>query len=230
MSEVLESNITVIVTLNSGMGSGLGPNFDITANVGTVSPSTATKAELLAGKTFTVNGLATQITITSTGTCTNFITLSISGLPTTTTTTSTTTTTTTTTTTAAPTTTTTTAAPTTTTTTAAPTTTTTTEAPTTTTTTTTAAPPPTFQVSVNTSSGGVCLLQTIRTVYASNNAISLSDAAADNAILYRMPQNVVLVGYTYVAEYEAATTSIVSETFNLNSSTGQIGSGTGDFC
>jgi hypothetical protein len=146
MSEVLESNITVIVTLNSGMGSGLGPNFDITANVGTVSPSTATKAELLAGKTFTVNGLATQITITSTGTCTNFITLSISGLPTTTTTTSTTTTTTTTTTTAAPTTTTTTttAAPTTTTTTttAAPTTTTTTTtaAPTTTTTTTTAAP------------------------------------------------------------------------------------------
>jgi hypothetical protein len=71
-------------------------------------------------------------------------------------------------------------------------------------------------------------MATIRNVYASNNAISLSDAAADNAILYRMPQNVVLVGYTYVAEYVGG--SIDSETFNLNSSTGQVGSGTGDFC
>jgi hypothetical protein len=43
-----------------------------------------------------------------------------------------------------------------------------------------------------------------------------------------MPQNVVLVGYTYVAEYDGSGTT--SETYNINSSTGQIGSGTGDFC
>jgi hypothetical protein len=142
--------MTVTVTLNSGIGNDLGPNFTLTANVGSVSPSLVTKTQLLAGKEVDVDNAATSITITSMGTCTNYVTFSITGIPAPTTTTTTTTTTTlaptttTTTTTLAPTTTTTTTtlaptttttlAPTTTTTTLAPT--TTTEAPTTTTTTT----------------------------------------------------------------------------------------------
>ena len=144
----------VLLILGSGLGNSLGPNFNLTADVGSVTPSTATKSELLAGKIVSVNDIATQVTVTSTGVCANSITQTIPCPPLTTTTTSTTTTaapttttttaspaTTTTTTTVAPgTTTTTTAGPTTTTTTVAPTTTTTTEAPTTTTTTTTAAP------------------------------------------------------------------------------------------
>ena len=148
-------NITLV--LEAGLGINLGPDFNLTADVGSVTPSTATKDELLAGKSVSVDDSATQVTVTSTGVCTNSITEAIPCAPTTTTTTTeapqcdfdglvidcnTTTTTTTeaptttTTTTEAPTTTTTTEAPTTTTTTEAPTTTTTTEAPTTTTTTT----------------------------------------------------------------------------------------------
>ncbi len=154
--------MTITITLNSGMGKDLGPTFNLTANVGTVSPATATKTELLLGKIVTVDDLATQVTITSTGNCTNSLTLTIGAAPitsttstTTTTAAPTTTTTTTTTTTAAPTTTTTTttAAPTTTTTTtAAPTTTTTTttEAPTTTTTTTTTTEAPTTTTTTTT--------------------------------------------------------------------------------
>ncbi len=99
-------NITL--TLGAGLGADLGPNFNLTANVGSVTPSTATKSELTAGKSVSVDDAATQVTITSTGTCTNAITQTIPCGGTTTTT-------------AAPTTTTTTAAPTTTTTTAAPT-------------------------------------------------------------------------------------------------------------
>ena len=131
----------VLVTLNSGQGINLGPNFTLSANTGTITPSTATLTQLLAGIYVTVDNTATNITITSLGSCTNSLVLNINSITTTTTTAAPTTTTTTTT--AAPTTTTTTLAPTTTTTTtAAPTTTTTTTtaAPTTTTTTTTAAP------------------------------------------------------------------------------------------
>ncbi len=67
----------VVVTLNSGLGADLGPNFTLTANVGTVSPNTATKAELLAGKSVIIDDTATQVTITSTGTCTNSLTLNV---------------------------------------------------------------------------------------------------------------------------------------------------------
>ncbi len=49
------------ITLNSGLGGDLGPNFNLTANVGSVSPSTATKVELLAGKSVTVSDSATQV-------------------------------------------------------------------------------------------------------------------------------------------------------------------------
>jgi hypothetical protein len=54
--------------------------------VGSVTPSTATKSELLAGKFVDVNASATQITVTSTGTCTTSIVLNIVGQTTTTTT------------------------------------------------------------------------------------------------------------------------------------------------
>ncbi len=92
-------NITL--TLGAGLGADLGPNFNLTANVGSVTPSTATKIELLAGKSVSVDNLATEVTITSTGTCTNSITQTIPCATTSTTTTTT----------AAPTTTTTTTAP-----------------------------------------------------------------------------------------------------------------------
>lgn len=81
-------NITL--TLGAALGADLGPNFNLTANVGSVTPSTATRIELLAGKSVSVDDLATQVTITSTGTCTNAATQTIpcAGGPTTTTTTS----------------------------------------------------------------------------------------------------------------------------------------------
>jgi hypothetical protein len=77
-------NTTII--LNNGLGADLGPNFNLTANVGTVTPNTATKVELLAGKSVSVSDSATQITVTSTGTCTNSLVLNITGQTTSTTT------------------------------------------------------------------------------------------------------------------------------------------------
>lgn len=77
-------NITL--TLGAGLGADLGPNFNLTANVGSVTPSTATKSELTAGKSVSVDDAATGVTITSTGTCTNAITQTIPCALTTTTT------------------------------------------------------------------------------------------------------------------------------------------------
>ncbi len=88
---------SITLTLGAGLGADLGPNFNLTADVGSVSPSTATKTELTAGKSVSVDDAATQVTVTSTGTCTNAITQTIpcaGGTTTTTTSTSTTTTTT----------------------------------------------------------------------------------------------------------------------------------------
>jgi hypothetical protein len=76
----------VTITLSSPLGANLGPNFNLTADVGSVTPSTATKSELLAGKEVQVNASATQITVTSTGACTTSININISGQTTTTTT------------------------------------------------------------------------------------------------------------------------------------------------
>ena len=69
--------MNVLVTLNSGQGADLGPNFNLTANVGSVTPSTATLAELLAGKSVSTSASATQVTVTSTGSCTNSLNLTI---------------------------------------------------------------------------------------------------------------------------------------------------------
>ena len=78
--------MNILVTLNSGLGADLGPNFNLTANVGSVTPSTVTKTQLTNGIFVDVNAAATQITVTSTGTCSNSIVLNISGQTTTTTT------------------------------------------------------------------------------------------------------------------------------------------------
>jgi len=69
--------MTLTLTLNAGLGTDLGPNFNLTANTGVVSPNTATKTELLAGKVVTVDNAAVSVTITSTGVCTNALTLPI---------------------------------------------------------------------------------------------------------------------------------------------------------
>mgnify|MGYP000232583073 CR=1 FL=1 len=87
----------------------------------------------------------------------------------------------------------------------------------------------TFDVSLATSAGGVCNLTTIRTVKSVNNSATLAGAAG--YALYRMPQNqliTALVAYTHVAEYDG--TATVGFTYTLNSSTGVVGSSTGDEC
>mgnify|MGYP006266927339 CR=1 FL=1 len=69
--------MNVLITLNGGLGADLGPNFNLTTDVGTVTPSTATKTQLLAGKNVTVDNSATTVTVTSVGNCTNSLTLNI---------------------------------------------------------------------------------------------------------------------------------------------------------
>jgi hypothetical protein len=69
--------MNINLTLNSGQGADLGPNFDLTADTGVVDPLTATLTELLAGKFVVVDDLATEVTITSIGSCTNSLTLPI---------------------------------------------------------------------------------------------------------------------------------------------------------
>jgi hypothetical protein len=78
--------MNILVTLNSGLGADTGPNFNLTTDVGSVTPNTATKSELLAGKFVDVDVSATQITVTSVGVCTTSIVLNIVGQTTTTTT------------------------------------------------------------------------------------------------------------------------------------------------
>ena len=83
---------SITLTLGVGLGADLGPNFNLTADVGSVTPSTATKIDLLSpGKVVSVDDLATQVTVTSTGTCTNSITQNIPCVTGTTSTTTTTT-------------------------------------------------------------------------------------------------------------------------------------------
>jgi hypothetical protein len=76
----------ILLTLNSGLGVNTGPNFNLTANVGSVSPSTATKSELLAGVLVTIDDAATQVTVTSVGTCTTSLNIGVTGITTSTTT------------------------------------------------------------------------------------------------------------------------------------------------
>ena len=87
--------MVVLVTLNSGQGNNLGPNFTLSANTGTITPNTATLTQLLAGINVTVDNAAVSVTITSVGTCTNSLVLNLYSTTTTTTAGPTTTTTTT---------------------------------------------------------------------------------------------------------------------------------------
>lgn len=81
-------NITLI--LGNGLGNDLGPNFNITSDAGAVTPSTATKSELIAGLIVSVEDATTSVTVTSTGPCSNSITQSLPCPPLTTTTSTTT--------------------------------------------------------------------------------------------------------------------------------------------
>ena len=83
---------SILLTLGTPLGATLGPDFNLTADYGLVIPSTATTIELITGKVVLVDDLATNVTITSTGVCTNAITQNIpcAGTTTTTSTTSTT--------------------------------------------------------------------------------------------------------------------------------------------
>jgi hypothetical protein len=173
---------SITLTLGAGLGVNLGPNFNLTADVGSVTPSTSTKSELLAGKSVSVDDLATQVTVTSTGDCTNSITQIIPCNPPTTTTTTT----------AAPTTTTTTAAPTTTTTTtttASPTTTTAAPTTTTTTTTTTAAPTTTTTAAPTTTTTTAAPTTTTTTVASINCGTT---ATYEGQVSYPTVQSVTL--------------------------------------
>ena len=67
----------VLVTLNSGQGVSLGPNFTLSVNTGTITPSTATLTQLLSGINVTVDNAATSVTVTSLGNCTNSLVLYI---------------------------------------------------------------------------------------------------------------------------------------------------------
>jgi len=71
--------MNILVQLNSPLGSGLGPTFTISPNVGSINPTTATAAGLLGGgELFTLTDpTATSVTLTSVGACTNPITISI---------------------------------------------------------------------------------------------------------------------------------------------------------
>lgn len=82
----------IIVKLNPGQGADLGPNFQLTANVGVLSPSTATLDELLVGVSVLADDLATQVFVTSEGICDNTLTLNVVAGTTTTTSTTTSTT------------------------------------------------------------------------------------------------------------------------------------------
>ena len=80
---------SITLILGNGLGTNLGPNFNLTSDAGAVTPSTATRSELLAGKIVSVNDATTSVTVTSTGPCTNSITQSLPCPPLTTTTTTT---------------------------------------------------------------------------------------------------------------------------------------------
>jgi hypothetical protein len=87
--------MNILLTLNSGLGADTGPNFNLTANVGSVIPSTVSKSQLLNGIYVDVDSAATEITITSVGVCTTSLLLYITGQTTSTTSTTSTSTTTT---------------------------------------------------------------------------------------------------------------------------------------
>jgi hypothetical protein len=75
----------VYLKLNTPIGSGYGTSFTLTANAGTVTPSTATLTQLTNGLLVDVSVSASSVTITSVGPCNNPIVLPITRTTTTTT-------------------------------------------------------------------------------------------------------------------------------------------------
>jgi hypothetical protein len=69
-------------------------------------------------------------------------------------------------------------------------------------------------------------MSVLRTVSATNNSTNL--AGAVGAALYRQPQNILVTGYDFVGEYDGF--SVVGDVYNLNSSTGVVGSTTSISC
>ena len=88
--------MNITIGLNSNLGENLGPNFIITSDVGAVSPDSSTLSELLVGAIFDLDNSSTIVNVTSSGICSNTLTLNIFPSTTTTTTLAPTTTTTTT--------------------------------------------------------------------------------------------------------------------------------------
>lgn len=83
--------ISITITLSSA-GTDTGPNFTLFCPTGTVTPFTASKSELLLGKTVVISDdNASQVHVISNGTCTNTLVIDIPQLTTTSTTTTTTT-------------------------------------------------------------------------------------------------------------------------------------------
>ena len=83
--------ISVTITLSSA-GTDTGPNFTLFCPTGTVTPFTASKSELLLGKTVVISDdNASQVHVISNGSCTNTLVIGIPQLITTSTTTTTTT-------------------------------------------------------------------------------------------------------------------------------------------
>lgn len=81
--------MNVLVTLNPGLGSGLGPNFTVYSNIGSYVYS-VTLAQLLAGIELTFEDTAAIVIIESLGICLTILPLTIEPTTSTTTTTSTT--------------------------------------------------------------------------------------------------------------------------------------------
>jgi hypothetical protein len=79
----------VFVKIDATSGNGLGPDFQLTSNFGSVSPFLVTRDELVNGIIVSVDNLATVIVITSLGNCSNSVSIAISGITTTTSTTTT---------------------------------------------------------------------------------------------------------------------------------------------
>jgi hypothetical protein len=67
----------IVFVKSSGLGANLGPSFSLAADVGTVSPSSITGAQLLNGLNVEVDEEATNISIASLGACSNYITVNI---------------------------------------------------------------------------------------------------------------------------------------------------------
>jgi len=72
--------MNVILTLNSPLGSDMGPNFSLTPNTGSITPTTASKTQLLAGITCAVDPAIASITVQSIGLCTNSLVVPVTGV------------------------------------------------------------------------------------------------------------------------------------------------------